>query len=815
MKIPLSWLKEFIHIALSPSEIGKLLTMSGIEVDSIHTLPLPFHGVVVGKILEVKKHPDAEKLVVTTVTDGLEYFQVVCGASNCRKGLKTAFAKIGATITLPDGHVLKIKKSKLRGVESVGMLCSGKELGLTEDDNGIIEFPEKYPEGKDLLDIYSDAILEISLTPNLNHCASVLGVARELSALTAHPLHFPNFHSYTDDGKNPKQFSVVVEDAENCPRYACRLIQGVHVAPSPTWLQQRLLTAGLRPVNNIVDATNYVLLELGQPLHAFDFDKLNGKKIIVKRAQAGQTLLTLDHVERTLDENTLVISDGKEPVAIAGVVGGLLTEITESTCNVLIESAYFKPSSIRKTSKQQGIMTEASKRFERGADPQQVLPSLERVCALILEIAGGTISDELVDIKQALFTPKTISCRLSRINHLLGTQLALSEVETIFQRLQCLVTHEGHNALLVKVPSYRGDLNIEIDLVEEVARIYGYNHIPKSFARHQSSPLPHAPIYLFERDVRTRLVSAGLQEFLTCDLINPALIEKTVSEHIPTETVVKILNPNSVDQSILRPTLLPGLLEVVKHNLDHRNENISGFEVGRIHYKDNDHYKEQSTIGIILTGHATPLHWEKKPQEIDFFDLKGIIENLLTALTSSHLLFKLSLFKNFHPGRQADVYIEHLKVGSLGEIHPSVLRAWDISSRVFYAELNLHELFHVRKPDPLMQDLPQYPSSDRDWTVTLPQKLPIEEVLHAIISIPSHLLDKKRIQLLWIHQSEKLGHHLKNATFRLIYRDLNRTLAFEEVTQEHLRITEGVLTKLYNEGKISNIENDSKIGVKK
>jgi phenylalanyl-tRNA synthetase beta chain len=445
-------------------------------------------------------------------------------------------------------------------------------------------------------------------------------------------------------------------------------------------------------------------------------------------------------------------------------------------------------------------MTEASKRYERGADPQQVIPSLERVCSLIQEVAGGTAAAGMIDRKARQFNPKTITCRLNRINQLLGTQLALSEVETILQRLQCRLTYEGQNVLHVQVPTYRCDLNSEVDLIEETARIYGYNHIPKPSAKYHSSKIPHAPIFLFEREIRSRLLGEGLQEFLTCDLINPVMMEKIKADHIQSQSIIQILNPNSVDQSILRPTLLPGLLELVKYNIDHKNENICGFEVGRIHFMQNDQCKEQSMAGIILSGFDQMPHWDSQPTEVDFYDLKGIVENLVNSLGITSLLLTSSHLKSFHPSRQGSLQIpsgidrnqtEFFKAGILGEIHPAVLRAWGIPHRVFYAEINLHDLFQVQRSDHLVKDLPLFPSSDRDWTVTLPEELLIDEVFKAINSMNSLLLEK--LSLLNIHRSEKIGPNVKNATFRLIYRSQAKTLSFDEVEAEHARIVNGTV----------------------
>lgn len=795
MKLPLSWLKEYIPISLSSTEIGSLLTMAGIEVDSIHRIPLSFQGVVVGKVTDVKKHPNAEKLVVATVTDGTEYFQVVCGAPNCHKGMKTAFAKIGATLHDENSQPYKIKKSKLRGVESCGMLCSSKELGFGENHDGIIEFPDKYTEGKDLLDIYSDAILEISLTPNLNHCASILGIARELSALTAHPVHIPSTLPLEDSSLDiTREILITIEDKESCPRYACRLIKDVKVGPSPIWMQQRLEACGLRPVNNIVDITNYVLLEYGQPLHAFDYDKLEGRQIIVRKAKEGQSFTTLDHIKRTLTGNTAVICDSSKTLAIAGVMGGLDTEVTSETVNVLIESAYFLPKAIRKSSKEQFLLTEASRRFEKGSDPQQVIPSLEKAAALMQELAEGRVAKGIIDVKQHEFAPKTLTCRLDRINHLLGTQLALGEVETILQRLQCRLSYEGQNVLHVQVPTYRHDLTSEIDLVEEVARIYGYNHIPRSSGKHHTSHIPHAPVFLFEQEIRSKLIIEGLQEFLTCDLINPHHFARINNENITAESIIHVLNPKSLDQSILRPSLLPGLIQLVKHNLNHQQDHIRGFEVGRIHFKNSGQYIEQLMAGIILMGNSQPLHWDQKSPPVDFFDLKGILENLFTAMRLAPIQFSPSSIKTFHPQRQATIQLESLTIGTLGELHPAILRQWDIEQRIYYAEINLNDLFQVKRPESLMNDLPLFPKSERDWTITLKEEVPIKRLMDAIYETHSHNLEK--CLLTNIHRSEKVGDGLKNVTVKMIFRDIAKTLSLKEIEAEENRIKTEVLKKL-------------------
>ena len=796
MKIPLSWLKEYIDINLSPAQISKMLTLAGLEVDAVETSSHGFDKVVVARVVDVQKHPEADQLTLATVTDGFSTYQVVCGAPNCRPGIKTALALIGATLTDEQGKSFKVKKSKIRGVDSFGMLCSSKELNLSDLHEGILEFAEHVKEGADVAEMYADTIFDISLTPNLGHCASVIGVARELSAATGQPVRLPDIHVTEEHNDTiASQASVDIIDFQGCPRYVCRLVKNVKVQPSPDWLQKRLLACGLRSINNIVDITNYVLMEFGHPLHAFDFDLLEGKGIVVRRATEGENFTTLDGKEWSLNTNDLLICDKGKPVALAGVMGGANSEVSDRTVNVLIEAAYFFPTVIRKTSKRLGLQTDASKRFERGTDPNILIQAATRAAMLMQQIAGGTVCEGFVDVSKQAFPEKIVKCRLSRINQVLGTHLSLSEVESILQRLQLSYSWDGQDFFTLKIPTYRNDLHEEIDIIEEVARIYGYDNITQAACRFQSSTLPDVPIFLFEREIRTRLISEGLQEFLTCDLIGPTLLKIVHDEEMPKDSFITVLNPTSIEQSVMRTSLLPGLLQVIKYNWDHQNQNIAGFEVGRIHFKENDQYKEQSIAGLILSGKRSPHHWDSKPEDFDFFDLKGMIENLLGELKVADVHFEENHLKSFHPGRQAAVYAGALEVGSLGEVHPAILRRLDVPQRILFAELNLHDLYKVRQSGQKMQEIPIYPGSERDWTITLNEAIPVAKIIKAIHSIPSRLLQE--VSLIDIYQSEKLGKEFKNATFHFIYRDLKKTIAQERVDSEHSRIISEI-TNLIN-----------------
>lgn len=794
MKFPLSWLKEYVDVRTSPSQIAKILTQLGIEVDSLDHAELPFEKVIIGKVIAVEKHPFADKLQIAQVTDGVAEFQVVCGAPNCRAGLKTAFAVIGSSIKDEKGKPFTIKKSKIRDIDSFGMLCSAKELQIGHESDGIIEFADHLDEGSDIAELYADTVFEVSLTPNLGHCLSLIGIARELSAAIKSTVKYPSIE--LKDSSEESGFKVKIEDKPACPRYAFRVIKNVKIGPSPEWMQKRLIGCGLRPVNNVVDATNYVLMELGHPLHAFDLDKVEGKKIIVRQAAEGEMLTTLDGKERHLIPGDLLICDEFKPIALAGIMGGQNTEVNDDTHNILIESAFFKPSVIRRTSKRLGLQTDASKRFERSTDPEQVLRALDRVAKLIQEISGGEICKVEIDGKDDGFSQIQVQCRFSRINDLLGTHLSVSEVEDVFQRLDFAYHWNGHDVFTVTVPTYRADIHLEVDIIEEVARFYGYDNIPRVDPKYYASSLPNTPIFEFESTVRRYMLAEGLQEFVTCDLIGPTLLDVVQDTSMPEEAIIKIVNPTSIEQSILRTSLLPGLLQVVKFNVDHENRNVHGFEVGRIHFKQGDQYKEQLVLGIILTGSSAPLSWDQPERSFDFYDLKGIVENFLGGVRISDIAFKENHLSTLHSGRQSSIYAGSLEIGSLGEVHPAIQRRLDVSQRIYFAEINIHDLIRLLPSDAQMSELPLYPASERDWTVTLKEETPIEAIFSVLESMNSRLLE--HISLIAIYRSEKLGSGKKNATFHLVYRDRKKTISQETVDAEHARILTQITKRLEN-----------------
>ncbi|MEN9343902.1 MAG: phenylalanyl-tRNA synthetase beta chain [Chlamydiota bacterium] len=788
MKVPLSLLKEYIHLELSSDKIASVLTLAGIEVDAVHVIGSTFSGVVVGEVLEAVQHPSADRLRVAKVTDGKEVFQVVCGAANCRAGIKTPFAKIGAKL---DSGAFNIKKAKLRDVESFGMLCSSDELQLGSSE-GIMELPSEWETGKDIAFYFRDEIFELSLTPNLGHCLSVKGIARELSAHLNIPMQKPDW-DLKEEGK-AIDIQVDVQDRKQCGRYACRLVREVVVGPSPDWLKRRIEACGLRSINNVVDVGNLVMLELGQPLHLFDRAKIQGNTLYVTSHTNYKSMQALDGKTYDIPPSTLLICDASAPLAFAGIMGGEESKVSERTKEVLIESAYFMPTSIRKSCRLLQLKSDSSSRFEKGVDPQGVVEALDYAAYLLSKVSGGKVAQGLVDIQVHPDSIKKVCCRTERVNRLLGTTLSTSEITAILNRLSMQVVDEGAHQVTVIVPPFRHDVEKEIDLVEEVARVYGYNNIPKRAPKQRLSTLLNAPLYEIEKNVKHCLVGQGLQEWMTCDLISPKEAELGLMHGMTKENLVAVLQAHSIDQSVLRTTLLPAFLRIARYNIDHGTPDLAAFEVGRIHFKESQEFLEPTVAAVLLTGHSAPYHFDSKPRDFDFFDLKGVFQNLLSYLSIHAYRLEVSHYPHFHPYRQAKVFCGETLIGVLGEVHPNHCKNEGIEQKLFFGEINLHALLPLIPKEKQVSSIALFPGSERDWTVTVDQKLSLEELLMAIKSTASPLLE--RVFLLGLYKSSQMGEDKKNVTLRFSYRDKEKTVSFEEVESEHGRIIKEVLSKL-------------------
>ena len=641
--------------------------------------------------------------------------------------------------------------------------------------------------------IGQESVLDISLTPNLGHCLSILGLARELSALLDTPLKKPTF-SFTEEGQPIEKYvGVTIVDNKQCLRYACRLLTQVRVGPSPDWLKRRLELCGMRSINNVVDVSNLVLLEWGQPLHIFDYAKIADKRILIASQTPFATLETLDDVVRPIPPDALLICDAEKPLAFAGVMGGKHSAISEETQTILIESAYFTSRAIRRSSRSLGLRTDAAQRFERGIDPLGVVDALNYAVYHLQQVAGGVIAQGAIDQKVETFERRKIACRIARVNALLGTSLSLREVARWLTRLGMEV-EERQTELIAHVPPYRSDLTIEEDLIEEVARLYGYNNIELRPPRMLASPLPHSPLYLFENEMRSRLVSQGLQEFLHCDLISPSQAKMLSENSLSEKASVTVLHAKSIEQSVLRTSLLASLLQAVKYNVDHYQSDIAGFEIGKIYFRQEEKWIEEPTLAIALSGKRTPYHWDPKPEEFDFFDLKGVVENVFEGLCREKLDFEVSHFHHFHPGCQAFIKIGETIIGAMGEVHPTHLETVDIPQRVYFAEWSVREVMrHLFKLQSVV-DAPLYPGSERDWTVTLPDALSVQRVLEAIWSVKEPLLE--RVSLLDLYKSEQIGKDKKNVTLRFFYRSSERTVEFDAVEKAHAKRMQAVAQNL-------------------
>ncbi len=775
MQLPLSLIQSWLPTKISPTQIGEVLTLLGVEVDHIHNEKVPFSGVVVGELLSVEPHPNAEKLRVVRVSCGQNSYTLVCGDASCRVGMKTAFAQIGAILTDDDGTERRIEKTTIRGVESSGMLCTAAELRLGKEAATILDLPHEMQTGDDLAKLLWDPVFEVSLTPNLGHCMSALGIARELSAALQLPLHYP-----TEKPLNTTllPLKVQVHNSQLCPRYMCHLLEDVHVESSPFWLQRQLEACGQKALNHVVDATNYILMKYGQPMHAFDYDRLETGILSVEPAHTALQFLCLDGVEREVPAGTLMIMDGKRPIAIAGIMGGANSAVSQQTKRVLLEAASFDPILVRKAAKKMNLRSESSQRFEKGID----VTGIPRALAAAIHLIGGK-SVGGVDVKKGEFVPKKISLRPERVNRLLGTKLSVTEIGEIFARLQFTMQDQS-----VIVPLFRTDIHEEIDLVEEVARIYGYNHIEKPLPQITASRIPNDPMFVFENATRQKLAALGLMECITCDLISPQLAD--VAKMITPSSMgfLKTTYSKSEEYSVLRTSLLPGLLQVAARNIDQKNTSLALFEIGRIHFLQQDHPTEIPMGAILLTGHASLPHWSHKETEFDYFDLKGLVENLTSAP------FQPSQHLSLHPGRQSDICIQDLCVGSLGEVHPHILNLFHIEERVYYAEFHLPHLMHASKTHGHFSPLPLFPSSERDWTIPLDPKVEIGPLLTSIESLQSILLEK--VELIDLYMPE--GNEKKHATLRFTYRDKLKTVSFAEVEAEHATLvsaTEKTLAK--------------------
>ena len=795
MIVTYNWIKEFVDCDLPAEELSHLLTMLGLEVERMEIVGGGMDDVVVAQVVEKNQHPNADKLSLCKVDNGKEILTVVCGAQNFKAGDKVALAQIGAV--LPGDF--KIKRSKIRGEESFGMLCSETELQLATESAGIMILPESFQVGTPLFDALGtkDTIFEIGLTPNRADCLSVVGVAREIAAKLGKKVHYPGLEVTETGAPIGSVASVTIDSPDLCPRYTARHISGCTLAPSPAWLTNRLRAAGIRSINNIVDITNYVLLEYGHPLHAFDFKLLAGGKIVVAAAADGEPFVTLDGQERLLTSSDLTIRDGEKGVALAGIMGGGNSEIGEGTTEVLLESAYFNPSAIRRTSKRLGIHTESSHRFERGTDVAGLTRALDRAAALIAELSGGSIAKGMIDVYPQPIEPCLVTARLARINAVSGLSLSAAEVRDIFERLEFEVSETEAGVFLVRVPLFRVDIEREIDLVEEVVRMNGFEKVPLTMPRAAVfSDLPSDALRLTAR-VKDLLVSQGLSEVINYSFVAPASCDKIL---LPPDDFrsngVALLNPISDELSVMRTTLLPGLLETAVKNISFRTLNLRIFEMRRIYLPTpgEELLNEPLYLSALLTGSRNLEGWNQPKGEIDFYDVKGIVENILADLnvTASYAADQLDPY--YHPGKACRIVCGKRTLGSFGELHPTVQENYGIAAPLYYLELNFEALVASRKPQGTAQVPSRFPSTFRDIALLLPRELPVADVVACVDGVKADELEGVEIFDLYTGGSIPAGE--KSVAIRVRYGSRDRTLTDDEITRLHQRVMDALKKKL-------------------
>ena len=780
MQFNVEWLKKWVAVDLDAVELARKLTASGLEVESVKPVASEFSDVVVAEIENCQPHPDADKLVLCSVNDGssgddssgdgsAEPLQIVCGAPNARPGIRVPLARVGATI----GTDFKIKRAKLRGVESFGMLCSARELGLSDDHSGLMELPVDAPIGTDLREYLSldDAAIEVDLTPNRADCLSIRGLARDVSASCNAQFtgkDIPAVPAISDDS-----LPIRLESPEDCPRYAGRIIRGIDpAAQTPLWMVETLRRCGLRSISPVVDVTNFVLLELGQPMHAFDLEKLHDE-IIVRRGREGEKLVLLDESEVGLDDGVLAICDSKGPVALAGIMGGLESGVTDTTTNILFESAYFNPATIMGKARAYGMHTDASHRFERGVDPQGQVAAIERATSLLIEIAGGVPGPVLV-AEEPAHIPRNeqVMLRLDRLNVVMGCHIEKETVDDILERLGMEASwHDG--SWKVTAPPARFDIEIEEDLIEEVARIYGYDEIP------EAPPAGELPVgrttghHVQMEQVRGVLCAAGYQE-----AINYSFVDKRQLEAVHhADHVLPLANPLSSDMDVMRTTLLPGLLTSLARNMRRQHKRVRLFETG-VAFLQGEQLAEIRRVAAVATGEAFPEQWGVSSRNIDFYDIKGDVENLFSLRgNTAEPSFKTSSFPWMHPGASAVITLENREIGWCGAIHPTVLKALELKKSVFAFELDLDEL--LERDVPFAKSISRFPSIRRDLAVLLPNEVIYEQVKDCITTSAGSLLEKVVVFDEYLGESLKKGY--KSLAIGLIFKNVSSTLKDADV----------------------------------
>jgi len=794
MKVSLSWLKDFISLEMEPLDLAEALTMAGLEVEAVSDRYSYLDTVLVGQIVKIAPHPNADKLKLCDVSIGDRVVSVVCGAPNIKKNMFVPAALPGTAY--PDGTVLA--ETVIRGVASEAMLCSEAELGLGTDSSGVMAINSSGVIGEKIATALnlSDTVIEIDLTPNRPDCLSILGIAREVNAIQKNGITFPDTHLPDASGDIFSLASVTIEAPDHCPRYAARVVEDITVAPSPFWLQDRLMSVGLRPINNIVDVTNFVMMETGQPLHAFDFDQLEENRIVVREAHEGEIFVTLDQKERKLTQDMLMICDGKKPVAIGGVMGGLNSEISENTKRVLIESAYFNPVSIRKTAKKLGLGSDASHRFERGVDLDGTVNALNRAAQLITKIGKGKLVEGVIDEYSEQYQPKRISLSVKDTNRLLGTQFVGKEIEDLLTSIDFMVesdrAKDGDDHLSVIPPSFRVDVTRPEDLMEEVARLSGYNNIPTTFPTIPAESRRSSKTLDLREDIRLTMTGFGFAEAINYVFTDEASCDRLgFDQNDPRRNLLYILNPITEEQSVMRTSLLPGLLEAAQRNMAQQVKDLKLFEIGKIFIRSEKDQlpDEKEMLTGIWTGRRLDTSWYSSEESCDFYDIKGVTEELLNYLKVEGIVFTQiseELPTYIQKGYSANVLVDGMTLGVVGELSQDTLLSYGIKQASYFFELNLTQLIPMIPELKQVKPIPKYPAIARDITLIIDKKIESGEILHHLKQFNEELME--RVYLFDVFEGGSIPENKKSVSFRVIYRSLSETLEDDKINKIHQSI---------------------------
>ncbi len=780
MKIPYSWLKEVTGVSWSAKEMEDRLTHSGTAgyVDSHN--PDHFTNIVTGKIIKLEKHPNADKLTVCEVDTGEKVYSVICGAPNAAEGQVVVLALPGACLK----GEFTIKEVKMRGVKSGGMICAEDELGISDDHAGIIVLDDNTPLNLPAFDVLglNDPVIELEVTPNRPDCLCVDGVAREIGVLSETDIDLSKEDVKESSEKASDYIAVKIDDADTdaCPRYTARIIKNVKIGPSPAWMQKRLKRCGTRPINNIVDIANYVMLEMNQPLHAFDYDRFGSKEVVVRRAKKGEKFTTLDEQQHELDSDILMITNGKESVATGGVMGGLDSEVEDDTTNVLLESAYFDASIIRKSRNKLGYNTEASFRFERGVDPNGVIKAADRAAALMAELAGGEVLSGVVDAYPKKIEKVSLTLRPQRVTRLLGIEVSKEFIIRVFTGLGMEVT-DG-DVIGVVVPTWRPDITREVDLIEEIARIYGLDNIPNS--KNNKGPL-YSPTHrrdTLRDDLRNILTGFGFEEMIGTGFAKP----KKMLMLEPAIEPIKIVNPISDDFGYMRTRIQYSLLVAASHNIRHRNVNLKMFELGKVYIRGENLPDEPEYCGIVFSGATEQTYWKQGSLDVDLYELKGVLDGLADSLGVGAIEIVPEKISGYDRAGSYNLVCNGKHIGFAGKVDRKLLKLFDVKQDCYTAELKLRELIEAYKGIVPFEKLPKYPSSSRDIAIIVDIAVSAEKIRQEIISTGGKLLES--VGVFDLFTGGNIDENQKSLAFSLSFRSSDKTLEDDEVDSVHKKI---------------------------